>query len=333
MKYWVDITNLPHAGFFESFIKSYKCLVTARRFSYLEEMLGKKKIDFISVGAHGGRGRLDKLKASAERLAKLAGVLSRESIKASISKHSVEAPRAAFGLGIPSFHFVDNEFAEEQNRLTLALCTRIIVPKATSLERLYEQGAREEQLLRVNSILEIAQVKNFLPREQVVRELGLKDYVLLRPPPVEAAYYRGEDFTQEVIDELHREGYSVVVLPRGQESYSGALNLKNADSLNLAYFARATISGGGTMNREAAMLGKAAISFYPSTLLGVDSYLASHGLMRIASSPGEVVELVPDSEECEAIARRAARLRKKLEDPIEVLEKELEKLDDPYTEA
>lgn len=115
-----------------------------------------------------------------------------------------------------------------------------------------------------------------------------------------------------------------MVLPRGKERYRGARNLRGRDALSLAYFSRATISGGGTMNREAALLGKVAISFYPQPKLGVDRYLISQGLMRHASTPEEVVELLPGKEEEEAIARRAARLRKKLHDPLEALEKELE---------
>ncbi len=333
MEYWVDITNLPHVAFFKDFIKSKSCLVTTRSFGYLQELLKKRGIKFVSIGYHGGKEKLEKLRASAERTSKLASIVAEAEVKAAISKHSVEAPRVAFGLGLPSFHFVDNEYAEKQNRLTLALCTKIIVPRAVKLNKLCEQGAGKEQIIRINSILEYSQVKNFEPDEGIVRKLKLDNYVLVRPPPFKAAYYKSDNPTQDIIDAVKREGYNVVVLPRGEEEYSGALNLRNVDALSLAYFAVATISGGGTMNREAALLGKPAISFYPEPLLGVDEFLISHGVMRHASTPEEVIELLPGEEEREAIARRASRLRRKLEDPIEVLKKELEAFDyDSYTE-
>ncbi|HEQ78013.1 MAG TPA: DUF354 domain-containing protein [Euryarchaeota archaeon] len=333
MKYWLDITNLPHAVFFEDFIREHSCLVTARRFGYLQELLKKKGIDFTSAGYHGGKNKLEKLRASAERTAKLADIVAGYKIKAAISKHSVEAPRVAFGIGIPCFHFVDNEYAEKQNRLTLALCSRIIVPRALRLEKIIEQGAEKNNIMRINSVLEYSQVKNFEPDEEIVRKLKIENYVLIRPPPFRAAYYEGENPTQDIIDTVRREGYSAVVLPRGEENYSGALNLRNTDTLNLAYFAVATISGGGTMNREAALLGKPAISFYPDPLLGVDRFLISHGVMKHASSVREITEFIPSDEEAEAIARRASRLRRKLEDPFEVLKRELEEFDyDSYTE-
>lgn len=180
--YWVDITNLPHAAFFQEFIQSYPCLVTSREHSYLGHILGQRGIEFTSLGGHG-EGRLEKLTASAERVKKLAGHVAGYDIKGAVSKHSVECPRVAFGLGIPCYHFVDNEFAEAQNRLTLALCEKIFVPRALDVERLYAQGASREQVVRINSILEYAQIKNFTPREEVVREENLEDYVLIRPPP------------------------------------------------------------------------------------------------------------------------------------------------------
>ena len=317
---WVDITNLPHVPFFERFIKARRCLVTARRHSFLEEMLRARGISFISVGEHG-LSMEEKLIASAERIIGLAKTLSGKRISASIAKHSVEAPRVAFGLGIPHYHFVDNEYAEHQNRLTLSLCTKVIAPEATDREKLLEQGATGRRLVTFRGVLEVVQVRGFAPDDSLIKSLRLGRFVLLRPPPLGAAYYQGRERTQHAIDALRGRGYHVVVIPRGEESYSRCVSLRNVDALSLAYHAEAVISEGGTMNREAALLGTPAISLYPQPLLGVDRYLIELGLMKHARSVEEMLELLPDEGEKRELRERAAREVAKMQDPFAVLER------------
>ncbi|NOZ59036.1 MAG: DUF354 domain-containing protein [Euryarchaeota archaeon] len=315
---WVDVTNLPHVPFFERFIKERRCFVTARRHGFLEEMLRARGISFVSVGKHA-RGRREKLIASARRIIQLARVLESRQVSACIAKHSVEAPRVAFGLGIPHYHFVDNEYAEHQNRLTLSLCTRIIAPEATDRRMLLSQGAEEGRLLSFRGVLEVAQVRNFKPDDALVRSLKLRRFVLLRPPPEGAAYYQGRRRTREIIEVLRARGYTVVLIPRGDESYPGCITLRNVDTLSLAYHAEAVVSEGGTMNREAALLGTPAISLYRGELLGVDRYLIKLGLMRHASSAEELLELLPGEGEKEELRECARKEVARMEDPFEVL--------------
>ena len=317
---WVDITNLPHVRFFEKFIRQKSCLVTARRHSFLEDMLRARGIEFISVGEHA-EGRAQKLIASAERVAELARLLRGREVEACIAKHSVEAARVAFGLGIPYYHFVDNEYAEHQNRLTLSLCTRIIAPRATEKELLLSQGAEERRLVTFKGVLEVAQVRGFTPDPSVLKSLKLERFALLRPPPVGAAYYHGRKRTQEIINALRERGYEVVVIPRKDESYTRCIALKNVDTLSLAYYAEVVVGEGGTMNREAALLGTPTISLYPQTLLGVDRYLIERKLMRHASDVEELLELLPQEGEKEELRRRAQRELERMEDPFEVLER------------
>ncbi len=313
--FWVDITNLPHVNFFERFIKSHPCLVTTRNMPGLHQLLRKKGIEFKSAGRHG-RDLKEKLIASAERIIALAEMLEGREIEACITKHSVEAPRVAFGLGIPAVGFVDNEYAEAQNRLTLPLLTKIIVPWVTDEKKLIEQGASANKITKIKSILEYAQIKNFKAGEKP----PYANYVVVRPSPIWASYHRKRDITQEIIDRLRNMDYKVVVLPRGEEEYQGAINLRGVDALSLIYHAEAVISGGGTMNREAALLGVPAISFYREELLGVDRFLIDRGLMRHATKAEEVAELMPEKEERAEIRAKAQELLQELEDPIEKLE-------------
>lgn len=319
---WVDITNLPHVLFFEDFIKRHETLVTTREFGELTEILDSRGMDYIAVGKHATSAK-QKLVQSSKRTAALAEIISKKKIRAAVSKQSVELPRAAFGLGIPVIQVIDNEYAEQQNRLVLPLCSRIIVPKALDSRRLMKQGANEAQIKTFNGLCEVAQVKRFEPKSD---ELGLGEYILIRPEPYFASYFKGRNITQKLIDSVKRIE-TVAVIPRGNEKFKNAVMLRNVDSLNLIYHAKAFLGGGGTMNREAALLGIPTISYYPQELLGVDRFLIKKGLMQRILNPEEISKALPKLIETkQELRRKARRLVKSLEDPFNVIEREISSL-------
>ncbi|MEE8167945.1 MAG: DUF354 domain-containing protein [Candidatus Hydrothermarchaeales archaeon] len=327
---WIDITNPPHVMFFKEFIRSMEddeVLVTSRDFGNLREMLNKHRIDNTPVGSHGGRDIKDKLIESSTRATVLAELISEIAGKVhlAISKHSVELPRVAFGLGIPVLQFVDNEHAEHQNKLFLPLCHRIIVPDALERGKLLMQGASWGQLQSFKGICEVANIGGFQPSRDVA--LPSRNYVLIRPEPSSAAYFRESSLTQKLIKSLVEIGYECAVIPRGSEEYDGAVNVKNIDSLSLIYHAKAFLGGGGTMNRESALLGTPTISYYPQELLGVDKYLIEKGLMEHATDLNEILVRLSAIEDKKIDMRTAAETElKNMEHPLEALEKEISSL-------
>lgn len=323
---WIDVTNLPHVLFFEDFIKKNDCLVTTREFPGLTELLDKHGIGYIAVGKHGGKGLKEKIHESARRISELIKLISEHDIHVALSKHSVELPRVAFGLGIPCIQVVDNEHAEEQNRLTLPLASKIVVPKFLDKSKIQNQGAVKEKIIEFNGLCEVAHLKHFEPDRAKVKELGLEDYILVRPEPYMAAYFRSAIKTQKLIDELKNIGMNVVVIPRGNEKFEGAISLKNIDSLNLIYPAKVFLGGGGTMTRESALLGTPTISFYPQDLLGADKFLVSKGLVHHSLDLKEILRHINNSLDRKKEFRGMARkLRASLEDPFEVINKEIKK--------
>jgi hypothetical protein len=319
---WVDITNAPHVLFFQDFIRRNRVFVTARRHAGLTGLLKARGIGYTLVGKHGGREAGEKLLQSARRVAGLSKHVSRLKVELGVSKQSVELPRVAFGLGMPCLQVVDNEYAEHQNRLTLALCTRILVPKALDVKRLLEQGAEKERITRFNGLCELAHLRNFKPAERAVKE----EYILVRPEPLLAAYFTQPGKTQRLIDALAETGYKVLVLPRAGERYRRASTPRTLDSLSLIYHAAAFVGGGGTMNRESALLGTPAISYYPQEPLGVDRFLMRRKLL-VHAEPEDIPSLIEEiTGEKQRLRRRAERLRRALEDPVEVLEREVSSL-------
>ncbi|MEE8402181.1 MAG: DUF354 domain-containing protein [Candidatus Hydrothermarchaeaceae archaeon] len=323
---WLDITNLPHVLFFKEFIKGHETLVTSRDFGDLDALLDFHGIEHTSVGKHGGKSPEDKLVESSKRVEGLAGVVSAQKIDVAVSKQSVELPRVAFGLGIPAIQFIDNEYAEQQNRIVLPLCRKIIVPKALRTDRLIGQGATKEQILEVDCVFEASQIKNFEPDPNVPKMHGLEKYVMIRPEPAAASYFKGREITGELIERLEGLGRQVVVLPRGDEKY-GAKTLHDTDSLSLMYYAEAVLSGGGTMTREAALLGTPAISYYPQDLLGVDRFLIENGLLGHSTEIDTILGLLDDiADKKQELREKAKKLIKRMEDPLESLEAEINNL-------
>lgn len=316
---WLDITNFPHVLFFKEFIKGHETLVTSRDFGDLNTLLDSHGIEHISVGRHGGKSPGDKLIESSKRIEKLADIVSAE-IDVAVSKQSVELPRVAFGLDIPAIQFIDNEYAEKQNRLVLPLCSKIIVPEALDADRLIAQGASKGQILKVKCIFEASQIKDFEPDPDVPKIHGLEEYVIVRSESYTASYFNNRELTTELIERLKGLGFQIVVLPRGDEKYD-AKTLRNADSLSLMYYAKAVLGGGGTMTREAALLGTPAISYYLQDLLGVDRFLIENGLLAHSTKIDEIVGLLEDiADEKQELREKAKEIIKEMEDPFDKLE-------------
>jgi predicted glycosyltransferase len=315
---WIDITNLPHVLFFRNFIKKNDVLVTTREFGGLTTLLDQNDMDYLVIGRHGGSDIKAKLLESSRRVEELTKEVMSHDIDVAIAKHSVELPRVAYGLSIPSIFVLDNEFAEQQNRLTLPVVDSIITPKALDNRLIQMQGADLKRVKSFYGVCELSHLKNFKPDKKGLKDFG--EYAVVRPEPYMASYFQSEARTQTLIDRLDARGLNVVVLPRGGERYENAVHLEDIEALNLIYNAKAFFGGGGTMNREAAILGVPTFSFYSQELLGVDSFLIKLGLLNHTTTLDVDVEDVLAEK---GLRKKAERIRKTFQDPFEVIKKSL----------
>ena len=124
----------------------------------------------------------------------------------------------------------------------------------------------------------------------------------IRPPAVEAHYHRpeSEELFEASVDYLSsREKAKMVMLPRYdqqaafiQEKMAGLFSAKKmiippkvVDGLNLIWFSDFVVSGGGTINREAAALSVPVYSIFRGKIGAVDQYLSENSkLVLIANS-------------------------------------------------
>jgi predicted glycosyltransferase len=197
----------------------------------------------------------------------------------------------------------DYEFARLQHSLNCRLANRVLIPDAIPAGRVGEYGARPPKLVTYPGLKEEYYLADFEPDPAVPAALGLdgsKIGVVLRPPADVALYHR---FENPLFDELLarlgvREDVRSVVLPRTPEQAAriGDLALPSVlvpdgavDGQSLLAGADLVVSAGGTMNREAVVLGTPVYTTFAGRLGGVDERLIAEGRLRPLRSFDELV--------------------------------------------
>src|SRR5439155_8232588 len=135
---------------------------------------------------------------------------------------------------------------------------------------------------------------------------------VVRTAPSYALYLGGSEneLLPRVLRRLLDEGAQVVVLARtdGQRQALRALDPqlvipeRAVDGRSLAALADLVVSAGGTMIREAAVLGTPVWSIFEGRLGAVDELLVAEGRVRFLSDPAELVV-----EKAPAVRERRAR--------------------------
>lgn len=311
LKIWIDISNAPHVRFFKDVIKYLEqqgedVIVTAREFGDIHKLMNMYDIEFISVGRHGV-SLYEKLKESTSRVEELLEVIKDENIDVAVSKHSIELPRIAFGLGIPSLYVLDNEHAKAANKLTLPLCDRIITPRIIDMWKLMEFGSDPNSIISYNGTSELMHFNDFEYNEDIFDDLGLKlkhpKTILMRPEPSLASYLDTDcrkSVLSPIVDVL-KDYANILILPRFSqqaEIFEGIENVTilepPVDTSSLIKKSNLVIGAGGTMNREAAILQTPVISCYPGDTLSVDQYYIDQGMMYRSNNIDEVTQKALD---------------------------------------
>jgi len=146
-------------------------------------------------------------------------------------------------------------------------------------------------------------IADFTPDPRFIERSGIPfdEYVVLRPESLTSLYVlHGKSLVPELLRLFERESINVVYLPRNEEERALANGFGNVyippralDGLNLIYHSKATLTGSGTMAREAAVMGVPAVSFFPGErLLAVDRDLVEKGKMLHSRNAKEIVEYV-----------------------------------------
>ncbi len=298
MKIWLDALT-PKQLLFLYYLslklreKGYKTIITIRKGEKTEELAQNINADTIVIGEHGYT-RQQKVKKDSERILKLLRFIEKEEPDILVSYPNPTGARTAFGLSIPIIIYSDTPHAMHAHRLSVPLCNYMIFSNLIDRESFIKYVLPAyTRVIRYWGIDELAWIKSYTPNPRPVEKLGLDPlrYIIVRPPEIHASYY-GWDYTKEIKRMLLKLSSKVTVLlvPRYSEDvgrYRGG-NIKVLDkaipATPLIYYSIATITGGGTMARESALLGVPGIDLFPGKI-EINEKLSSMGfpLYRLKS--------------------------------------------------
>ncbi len=311
---WIDLDNSPHVPFFRPIIRElrergYSLLLTARDAFQVSELTKLHQIQCHAIGRHYGKNKFMKVLGLVVRSAQLLPLIIREKPDLAVSHGSRAQTMVAKLLGIRSVVIADYEHVKHVTHPDWAIFPEVIPTEAVS--------KLAKRVLRYPGIKEDVYVPNFRPDSAILAELGVKDseiLVTVRPPATEAHYHNpeSEKLFSAVMNRLgETERTRMVLLPRNDRQkseiaqqwsdglQSGKMMIPGQamDGLNLIWHSDLVISGGGTMNREAAALGVPVYSIFRGKMGAVDRYLAQNGRLIM-------LETVEDVQQKISLAKR-----------------------------
>jgi len=183
---------------------------------------------------------------------------------------------------------------------------KIVVPETISDKVLLERKINLKKVIKYSGLKENVYLSNFEPDRSILELLNLdpqKIIVTVRPAADKAHYHnaKSDELMKNILDHFSKKrDFQIVVLPRDKHqmrqlnlAYNNGIVISDhpVDSLSLIYYSDAVFSGGGTMNREAAVLNTPVYSFFQGTVGAVDQSLVQAGKLQFINSSKHLVEL------------------------------------------
>jgi predicted glycosyltransferase len=216
------------------------------------------------------------------------------------SHNSYAQAVAARLAGIPCVTAMDYEY-QPANHVAFRCAQRVLVPEDFPGRELRVEGAAPRKVWRYRGFKEEVYLHGFRPDPAVLGQLGLREdepFFVARPSPHGATYHQ---FANPLFDRvlgrlLEREDARVVLLPRRPEDLLPFESVpperrivpsEPVDSRSLLHYATALLGAGGTMNREAALLGTPVFSLYAGRLAALDRRLIEEGRLHLIGEDDE----------------------------------------------
>ena len=304
-KVWIDLTNSPHVLFFRPVIRrlddaGVETVVTARDFAQTLGLLERYRIEHTVIGRHGGASVRGKALGLVRRSGAMIAFGRGKGITQAVSHGSNDLAVAARTLRIHSTVIHDYEGAAGMHRINFRLASKVMTPDVIPYSALSGYGLKEAKFHPYHGLKEQVALADFAFDETVYEELGLdreRPIVVLRPPATMSLYHRGIENTvfDEVVTRLLESDAQVVLLPRTPEQGRMLAEAprviipeRPVDGPSLVWAADAVISAGGTMNREAAVLGVPTWTTFAGELGAVDRELVEQGRMQVLTRADQV---------------------------------------------
>jgi len=329
VKVWIDLDNTPHVPFFIPIIRElknrgYEVVVTARDAFQVCELADRKGLHYIKIGRHYGKNPLLKVFGVFWRALQLLPFQLKEKPDLALSHGARSQLLLANLFRTPTVLIDDYEFS----KTPLFTAPRWkIVPQSLPL------GTHSDpsRLRKYAGIKEDVYAPEFQPDTGLLAELGLNGkyiIVTVRPPADEAHYHNPESdlLLNELMDRICADDQiRAVLLPRNRRQEQTlrdqhpqwfvngktVVPTRAVDGLNLLWHSDLVVSGGGTMNREAAALGVPVYSIFRGKTGAVDRRLEEEGrliMVRNAAEVRDVVKFNRRSDNSQAASQSQAAL-------------------------
>lgn len=330
MKVWIDCSNSPHPLLFAPVARrleqaGHQVMVTARDNAQTVELARERWPTVEVIGGGSPRRRWAKVTTLSERVSDLRRWAMGAKPDVALSHNSYAQIVAARSLGIPAVTAMDFEH-QPANHLAFRLATTVVVPEILPADVIQRQGAAGTKVVRYPGVKEALYVGDFEPDPHIMGKLGLdrrpRILVIARTAPTRAVYHGSSNPLFEAALETicAQDGVVCVVLTRHVEQIDAIerLGLGNCivarralDSRSLVYVADVMIGAGGTMTREAALMGIPTWTLFAGKPPAVDLWLEHRGMLRRLVRPEQLARLEPrGAEPCstETLRERGGRL-------------------------
>ncbi|HUO36175.1 MAG TPA: DUF354 domain-containing protein [Candidatus Acidoferrum sp.] len=304
---WIDIDNSPHVPFFLPIIDElrkldFELLLTARDMYQVCELLDFYHLPCKVIGGHYGKNKALKVLSNCTRAVQLIPVAAAFRARLAVSHGSRAQVLVGKTLRIPTLMMHDYEHS---------IKTGFLEPDWTMMPDVIPNevmSKHPERALKYHGLKEDVYVPRFRPDSSVLSRLGIDSnhlVITMRPPATEAHYHNPEAeilFDAAIRKIAAEPGARGVILPRNarqskqlKEKWAalistGRMVIPDAplNGLNIIWFSDLVVSGGGTMNREAAALGVPVYSVFRGKIGAVDQYLSRNGRLTLLESVEDV---------------------------------------------
>ena len=309
MRIWFDADNAPHVLVMKPLAEELSSMghqvkFTARDRTGTCSLLNLYGIEHIKVGKEYPKSMLGKIVGTLLRASRLAYTMRKWKPDVSFGHGSRSLPLASFLLGVPSVTMYDYEWVNPSifNRF----CKKILLPDAISIERCTEAGIRLKKIVFFPGFKEHLYLGETKRNPEIAHELGLREdkiKVLLRPPATNAHYHNpdAEKILEALLEKLLQDArVQLIWVPRTPDQNSYIHHSKKAEIITpdnlfsgpeLIIAMDMVIGGGGTMTREAAILGVKSVSFFRGAKGAVDERLEQDKWLSLLGCSLDVINL------------------------------------------
>ena len=311
---WFDFDNSPHVPVLMPIVhelrrRGYKTFFTARDVAQTVGLLENAREQHVVIDSLFPKRQLKKYLHTANRARHLRKIMKFVRPICGVSHCSRSAILGAWLSGIPNLTMYDYEYIN--NTIQNRFCTRVLIPEAVDTHSAQNASINLKNLTRYPGLKEQLYLGTFLPDENFCEKYSIPNngkVIVTYRPPAENSHYHNTDvdaITRALFERLrvNKEQIFLIVTPR-LESQRREISLFLAENkmdylipehplpgADLIYHSDLLITGGGTMVREAAVLGVPAYSIFKGQKGAVDRYLEQQQRLAFIDTTDDVARL------------------------------------------